>query len=76
MYAEYVKNFDQAMNSLSKWKQKSPKFAGVIENIQVLYTTFYNTNLQLAELRLTQLNMITLNQLFNTERVISFHIIE
>ena len=36
MYAEYVKNFDQAMSTLSKWKQKSPKFAGVIENIQVL----------------------------------------
>ncbi|CAB4028624.1 FYVE, and PH domain-containing 4-like, partial [Paramuricea clavata] len=34
MYAEYVKNFDQAMTSLSKWKLKSPKFAAVIEDIQ------------------------------------------
>ena len=47
MYAEYVKNFDQAMSSLSKWKQKSPKFAGVIENIQVLYNTIWYRNLKL-----------------------------
>ena len=37
MYAEYVKNFDQAMTSLSKWKLKSPKFAAIIEDIQVLH---------------------------------------
>lgn len=36
MYAEYVKNFDQAMSSLSKWKLKSLKFSGIIEEIQVL----------------------------------------
>lgn len=35
MYAEYVKNFDQAMTSLAKWKLKSPKLAAVIDNIQV-----------------------------------------
>ena len=35
MYAEYVKNFDQAMASLGKWKVKSPKLASVIEEIQV-----------------------------------------
>ncbi|XP_046840202.1 FYVE, RhoGEF and PH domain-containing protein 4-like isoform X2 [Xenia sp. Carnegie-2017] len=34
MYAEYVKNFDQAMTSLSKWKTKSPKFSGVIQDLQ------------------------------------------
>lgn len=34
MYAEYVKNFDQAMSSLKKWKSKSQKLAAVITEIQ------------------------------------------
>ncbi|XP_028407888.1 FYVE, RhoGEF and PH domain-containing protein 4-like isoform X2 [Dendronephthya gigantea] len=34
MYAEYVKNFDQAMSSLSRWKLKSQKFSAIIDQIQ------------------------------------------
>ena len=35
LYSEYVKNFDHAMNIISMWTDKCPRFATVIENIQV-----------------------------------------
>lgn len=35
MYTEYVKNFDNAMNMISVWSEKSPKFAAIIKEIQM-----------------------------------------
>lgn len=35
MYAEYVKNFDSAMDLLKQWMERSPQFNAVIRDIQV-----------------------------------------
>ncbi|CAC5397164.1 FYVE, RhoGEF and PH domain-containing protein 1,FYVE, RhoGEF and PH domain-containing protein 4 [Mytilus coruscus] len=35
MYTEYVKNFDNAMNLITVWSEKSPKFASIIKEIQM-----------------------------------------
>ncbi|KAG7252800.1 hypothetical protein CRUP_001207 [Coryphaenoides rupestris] len=34
MYAEYVKNFDQAMELLKQWSERSPPFKAIIQEIQ------------------------------------------
>ncbi|KAG7263039.1 hypothetical protein CRUP_009445 [Coryphaenoides rupestris] len=34
MYAEYVKNFDQAMELLKQWSDRSPPFKAIIQEIQ------------------------------------------
>uniref|UniRef100_A0A4W5RCI5 FYVE, RhoGEF and PH domain containing 4a n=1 Tax=Hucho hucho TaxID=62062 RepID=A0A4W5RCI5_9TELE len=34
MYAEYVKNFDQAMELLKQWTDRSPQFKAIIQDIQ------------------------------------------
>ncbi|XP_028263256.1 FYVE, RhoGEF and PH domain-containing protein 4 isoform X3 [Parambassis ranga] len=34
MYAEYVKNFDKAMELLKQWTDRSPQFKGIIQEIQ------------------------------------------
>uniref|UniRef100_A0A8C5FT39 FYVE, RhoGEF and PH domain containing 4a n=1 Tax=Gadus morhua TaxID=8049 RepID=A0A8C5FT39_GADMO len=34
MYAEYVKNFDQAMELLKQWSDRSPQFKSIIQEIQ------------------------------------------
>ncbi|KAJ3596684.1 hypothetical protein NHX12_003088 [Muraenolepis orangiensis] len=34
MYAEYVKNFDQAMELLKQWTDRSPQFKAIIQEIQ------------------------------------------
>lgn len=36
MYAEYVKNFDKAMELLKQWTDRSPQFKATIQEIQVL----------------------------------------
>lgn len=36
MYAEYVKNFDKAMELLKQWTDRSPQFKAIIQEIQVL----------------------------------------
>lgn len=36
MYAEYVKNFDKAMEVLKQWTDRSPQFKSIIQEIQVL----------------------------------------
>lgn len=36
MYAEYVKNFDNAMELLKQWTERSPQFKAIIQEIQVL----------------------------------------
>lgn len=38
MYAEYVKNFDKAMELLKQWTDRSPQFKAIIQEIQVLPT--------------------------------------
>lgn len=35
MYAEYVKNFDNAMELLKQWSDRSPQFKAIILEIQV-----------------------------------------
>lgn len=35
MYAEYVKNFDKAMELLKQWSDRSPQFKAIILEIQV-----------------------------------------
>lgn len=35
MYAEYVKNFDKAMELLKQWTDRSPQFKATIQEIQV-----------------------------------------
>lgn len=35
MYAEYVKNFDKAMELLKQWNERSPQFKAIIQEIQV-----------------------------------------
>uniref|UniRef100_A0A8C5PGD9 FYVE, RhoGEF and PH domain-containing protein 4 n=1 Tax=Leptobrachium leishanense TaxID=445787 RepID=A0A8C5PGD9_9ANUR len=34
MYAEYIKNFDNAMDTLKTWTERSPQFKNVIDEIQ------------------------------------------
>ncbi|XP_034032954.1 FYVE, RhoGEF and PH domain-containing protein 4-like isoform X2 [Thalassophryne amazonica] len=36
MYAEYVKNFDKAMDLLKLWNERSPQFKAIIQEIQGL----------------------------------------
>lgn len=36
MYAEYVKNFDKAMELLKQWTDRCPQFKATIQEIQVL----------------------------------------
>ena len=45
LYSEYVKNFDYAMTVISMWTDKCPRFAAVIENIQVLFISFFYTDI-------------------------------
>ena len=40
MYTEYVQNFDSAMHVIGAWKEKSPRFAALLQELQV------NTNKQ------------------------------
>lgn len=35
LYTEYVKNFDNAMTTINLWLEKSPKFASIMEELQV-----------------------------------------
>ena len=35
LYTEYVQNFDNANVVISSWLEKSPKFASLVEKIQV-----------------------------------------
>lgn len=35
MYAEYVRNFDKAMELLKQWTDRSPQFKAIIQDIQV-----------------------------------------
>ena len=35
MYTEYVKNFDNSMRLLKVWCKKSPRFAAIVDQIQV-----------------------------------------
>jgi len=35
LYADYVKNFDHAMDTINSWTEKSPPFACLIEALQV-----------------------------------------
>ena len=35
LYTEYVKNFDNSMNLIDKWTNQSPKFASLLQEIQV-----------------------------------------
>ena len=35
MYTEYVKNFDNAMNLITVWSDKAPRFAAIMKEIQV-----------------------------------------
>jgi len=38
MYAEYVRNFDNAMELVKQWTDRSPQFKAIIQEIQVLRT--------------------------------------
>lgn len=42
MYAEYVKNFDKAMELLKQWTDRSPQFKAIIQEIQVLRAQFHS----------------------------------
>lgn len=35
MYTEYVRNFDNAMNLITVWSDKAPRFAAIMKEIQV-----------------------------------------
>jgi len=35
LYTDYVQNFDQAMDTLNTWTEKSSAFASLIEALQV-----------------------------------------
>ena len=35
LYTAYIKNFDNAMSLINHWLEKSPKFAAIIQEIQV-----------------------------------------
>jgi len=36
MYGEYVKNFDNAMELVKTWTERSPQFKFIIQDIQVM----------------------------------------
>jgi len=38
MYAEYVRNFDHAMDLVKQWTERSPPFKAIILEIQVMIT--------------------------------------
>lgn len=35
LYTEYIKNYDNAMGMIGKWTSQSPKFAAILQEIQV-----------------------------------------
>ena len=35
LYSEYVKNFDNAMNTMTVWMDKSPRLMSIVQEIQV-----------------------------------------
>jgi len=35
LYVDYVQNFDRAMHTINYWMEKSPKFAHLIDSLQV-----------------------------------------
>jgi len=35
LYTDYVQNFDQAMDAINTWTEKSPAFAALLEALQV-----------------------------------------
>lgn len=35
LYTAYIKNFDHAMNLINYWLEKSPRFAAIVQEIQV-----------------------------------------
>lgn len=37
MYSEYMKNFDNAMNLINQWSEKSAKFLSLLQEIQVVH---------------------------------------
>lgn len=47
MYAEYVKNFDNAMELLKQWTDRSPQFKSIIQEIQVRPTKLQSGKMQL-----------------------------
>ncbi len=50
MYAEYVKNFDKAMELLKQWTDRSPQFKAIIQEIQVPQTKTQSGFSELLEL--------------------------
>jgi len=38
LYTDYVQNFDQAMDAINTWTEKSPAFASLIQALQVCDT--------------------------------------
>ena len=42
LYTEYVKNYDTSMSMLGKWTSQSPKFAAIIQEIQVSSLMLYD----------------------------------
>lgn len=51
MYAEYVKNFDKAMELLKQWTDRSPPFKAIIQEIQVLALSMATWSVHLASRR-------------------------
>lgn len=41
MYAEYVRNFDNAMELLKQWTDRSPQFKAIIQDIQVGFLVLF-----------------------------------
>ena len=39
LYSEYVKNFDNAMNTMTVWMDKSPRFMSIVQEVQVCDTS-------------------------------------
>jgi len=37
LYSEYVKNFDNAMEAITYWLDKSPRFLQIVQEIQVSF---------------------------------------
>jgi len=37
MYSEYVQNFDQSVNLINLYREKSPRFASIVSKIEVGY---------------------------------------
>ena len=42
MYGEYVKNFDNAMELVKTWTERSPQFKFIIQDIQVMGRMMYS----------------------------------